>query len=419
MMVAHYCGIDFGTSNTTVGVSDGATAHLIALESSHRTLPSAMFFDSDDHGVHYGRGAIDLYLNGNDGRFMRALKSILGTSLIHEKTYIRQKAVPFASILGFYFSNLKRQIETQLNREISDVVLGRPVRFVDKDDAADAEAQRSLETIARAQGFRNIEFQYEPIAAALDYEQRVAREELVLIVDIGGGTSDFSIVRVSPGRRGTRQRGDDILANGGIHIGGTDFDRLLSLKSVMPHLGFGTYTADRKRNLPSHYYHELATWHRINQLYKKNVPLELRQIRYEAERRDLVDRLIRIVEGRQGHTIAIAVEQAKIELTAEPATHAALDSLGDWAKFRFTRRDFDEAIAQSIERVVMTVQRLLSDARTRANDINTIFLTGGSSMVPALREGILTLFPGARIAESDLLGSVGIGLSLDARSKFA
>jgi hypothetical chaperone protein len=125
------------------------------------------------------------------------------------------------------------------------------------------------------------------------------------------------------------------------------------------------------------------------------------------------------VEGRQGHTIAIAVEQAKIELTTAPATHAALDNLGDWAKFRFTRRDFDEAIAHSIERVVMTVQRLLSDARTRANDINTIFLTGGSSMVPALREGILTLFPGARIAESDLLGSVGIGLSLDARSKFA
>ena len=293
------------------------------------------------------------------------------------------------------------------------------MRFVDKDDAADAEAQRSLETIARAQGFRNIEFQYEPIAAALDYEQRASREELVLIVDIGGGTSDFSIVRVSPERRGKAQRGDDILANGGIHIGGTDFDRLLSLKSVMPLLGFGSFTADRKRNLPTHHYHELATWHRINQLYKKSVPLELRQIRYEAERRDLVDRLIRVVEGRQGHTIAIAVEQAKIELTTEPATHAALDNLGDWAKFSFTRRDFDEAIAHSVERVVMTVQRLLSDARTRANDVNTIFLTGGSSMVPALRAGILTLFPEARVAESDLLGSVGIGLSLDARSKFA
>ena len=275
-----------------------------------------------------------------------------------------------------------------------------------------------LGRIARAQGFRNIEFQYEPIAAALDYEQRISGEELVLIVDIGGGTSDFSIVRVSPDRRGKRQRAADILANGGIHIGGTDFDRLLSLKTVMPHLGFGSSTADQKRNLPTHYYHELATWHRINQLYKKNVLGELRQIRYEAERRDLVDRFIRIVEEQQGHTIAIAVEQAKIDLTTEPATTAIVGDHGDWARLRFTRDDFDEAIADSIERVVATVQRLLGDACIVAGDINTIFLTGGSSMVPALREGILSLFPQAKIAESDLLGSVGIGLSLDARSKF-
>jgi hypothetical chaperone protein len=418
-MVATYCGIDFGTSNTTVGVSDGATAHLLPLEDSHRTLPSAMFFDFDDHGVHFGRNAIDLYLKGHEGRFMRALKSILGTSLIHEKTYIRQKAVPFASIVGFYFANLKHQIESRLDRDISQVVLGRPVRFVDKDDAADAEAQRSLERIARDQGFKTIAFQYEPIAAALDYEQRVSREELVLIVDIGGGTSDFSIVRVSPERRGKAERSGDILANGGIHIGGTDFDRHLSLRSVMPHLGFGSYTADRKHTLPTHHYHELATWHRINQLYKKNVMTELRQIRYGAERRDLVDRLIHIVEARQGHTIAIAVEQAKIELTTAAETTAVLSNQGDWAKFRFTRPDFDDAIAFSIERVVATVQRLLGDAGIQAGDINTIFLTGGSSMVPTLRAGILSLFPAAKIAESDLLGSVGVGLSLDARSKFA
>lgn len=417
-MVAAYCGIDFGTSNTTVGISHNSKTNLIPLEGSHRTLPSAMFFDFDAHGVHYGRGAVDLYLKGNDGRFMRALKSILGTSLIHEKTYIRQKAVPFAAILGFYFANLKQQIEAHLGREISEVVLGRPVRFVDKDDAADAEAQRSLEMIAREQGFQSISFQYEPIAAALDYEQNVSREELVLIVDIGGGTSDFSIVRVSPERRGKAQRDDDILANGGIHIGGTDFDRLLSLKCVMPELGYGSFTADRKRNLPSLYYHELATWHRINQLYKKNVLPELRQIRYEAERRDLVDRFIRVVEERHGHTIAIGVEQAKIELTTTSTATSNLSNLGDWARFRFRRRDFDDAIADSIERIVATVQRLLNDARIQAGDINTIFLTGGSSMVPALRNGILSLFPQAAIAESDLLGSVGIGLALDARRKF-
>ena len=417
-MVASYCGIDFGTSNTTVGVSDGATARLIPLEGTHRTLPSAMFFDFEEHGVHYGRDAIDLYLEGHDGRFMRALKSILGTALIHEKTYIDQKPVSFTSILGFYFAHLKNRIETELDREISDVVLGRPVRFVDNDDVADAQAQRTLQAIARAQGFRTIAFQYEPIAAALDYEQHVSGEELVLIADIGGGTSDFSIVRVSPERRGKAQRGGDILANAGIHIGGTDFDRLLSLKCVMPLLGFGSYTADRKHTLPTSHYHELATWHRINQLYKKSVMVELRQIRYEAERRDLVDRLIYIVEGRQGHTIAIAVEQAKIELTTRPATTVGLADLADWAQFSFTRQDLDDAIADAIERVLATVRRLLSDAGAQAGDIDTIFLTGGSSMVPALRDGILSLFPGAAIANSDLLGSVGMGLALDARSKF-
>jgi hypothetical chaperone protein len=275
-----------------------------------------MFFEAGDDALHIGRSAIDLYLEGADGRFMRALKSILGTRLINEKTYVQRRMTSFSSILGLYFSNLKRQAELKLEREISEVVVGRPVRFVDADDSADLEAQSSLKAIALGQGFRTVEFQYEPIAAALDYEQNVSREELVLIVDIGGGTSDFSVVRVSPERRGKPERGGDILSNGGVHIGGTDFDRLLSLKSVMPHLGFGSFTIDRKRNLPSGYFHDLATWHRVNQLYKKNVLGELRQVRYEAERRDLVDRFIRIVENRQGHNIAIAIESAKIQLTS-------------------------------------------------------------------------------------------------------
>ena len=417
-MVAACCGIDFGTSNTTIGISDPEKARLLPLEGSHLTLPSAMFFDFEDHGTHFGRSAIDRYLKGHDGRFMRALKSILGTALIHEKTYIRQKAVPFSGILGFYFAHLKSQMERQLDREITEVVLGRPVRFVDKDDAADAEAQRALEDIARAQGFRTIAFQYEPIAAALDYEQHVGGEELVLIADIGGGTSDFSIVRVSPERRRTAERAGDILANGGIHIGGTDFDRLLSLKSVMPHLGYGSPTADGKRSLPSLYYHELATWHRINQLYKKNVMPELRQIRYEAARRDLVDRFIALIEARQGHAVAIGVEEAKIALTGAETAVSALADHGAWARFSFTRTAFDAAITDSVERILATVQRLLKDARVAAADITTIFLTGGSSMVPLLRQAILAPFPDARVAETDLLGSVGIGLALDARRKF-
>jgi hypothetical chaperone protein len=414
-----HCGIDFGTSNTTVGISDPTGPYLLPLEGNHRTLPSAMFFEAGSDVVHVGRSAIDLYLEGADGRFMRALKSVLGTRLINEKTYVQRRMTTFASILGLYFSNLKHQAELKFERELSEVVVGRPVRFVDSDDAADLEAQNSLKAIAVGQGFHAVEFQYEPIAAALDYEQSVSREELVLIVDIGGGTSDFSVVRVSPERRGKPDRAGDILSNGGVHIGGTDFDRLLSLRSVMPHLGFGSLTIDGKRNLPSGYFHDLATWHRVNQLYKKNVLGELRQVRYEAERRDLVDRFIRIVENRQGHNIAIAVERAKIELTSSAQARAVIEGQGDWAHFLITRDEFHNAVDEAVTRIIATIRHVLADAGVDAAAVETVVLTGGSSMVPILRDKILAMFPRARAAESDLLGSVGIGLALDARRKFS
>lgn len=140
-------------------------------------------------------------------------------------------------------------------------------------------------------------------------------------------------------------------------------------------------------------------------------------MRYQAARRDLVDRLIRVVEDRHGHTLALAVEQAKIKLTAQ--SDAIVDvPYPEWEKIIVTHGDFDAAVGDAVQRVVVTVQALLNDASLTASDINTIFVTGGSSMVPILRQGILSLFPHAKIESGNLLGSVGIGLALDARRKF-
>ena len=189
----------------------------------------------------YGRAAIAAYMRGDDGRLLRGLKSTLGSSLIDEKTRIGARAVSFKAVLARFFQHLHARMETEAG-PISQVVLGRPVHFVDDDAAGDAKAQGVLEDIARATGFSEVAFQFEPIAAALQYEQGIAREELVLIVDIGGGTSDFSIVRVSPDRARAADRAGDILANDGIRVGGTDFDRLLSLAEVMPQLGFKAST---------------------------------------------------------------------------------------------------------------------------------------------------------------------------------
>src|SRR5690606_18236826 len=158
----------------------------------------------------------------------------------------------------------------------------RPVQFVDDDPVADRQAQDQLEAAIRAQGFTDIAFQFEPIAAALDYERQVSGEKLALIVDLGGGTSDFSLVRVSPERAGKADRGSVILPTAGVHIGGTDFDRLLSMARVMPELGLGSLTKDGKRHLPVAPYFDLSTWHRINRLYDAQALRDLRSTMREA-----------------------------------------------------------------------------------------------------------------------------------------
>ncbi len=412
-------GIDFGTSNSTVGVIENGRPRLVALEGENVTLPSAIFFNFEDNQTALGRRAIGEYTDGAEGRLMRALKSVLGSSLVHEKTRIKARYIAFTDIVGMFVGHLKDRLENHVGEPVENVVLGRPVQFVDDNPEADAAAQSELEKAARAQGFKHIDFQFEPIAAALDYERTVTREELALIVDMGGGTSDFSIVRVSPERAASSDRKADILANRGVHIGGTDFDRLLSIAHVMPELGYLTPTKDGKRNLPAGYFIDLATWQRINLLYTPKAKLDLRQIRFEAQRPDLIDRMIEVVDQRFGHALATKVEKAKIELT--DAAEAAIDVALPGAKFTasLTRQGLEDTIRTAVERVTATVADTLAEAQVGAKDVTAVFLTGGSTAIPLARESILALVPGAKIVQGDAFGSVGLGLALDAQRKFA
>ncbi len=365
-----------------------------------------------------GRHAVGQYTDGVDGRLLRALKSVLGSALVHEKTRIKKRSMLFSEIIGLFVGRLKAKLDQHHGQPVDHVVLGRPVRFVDRDDDADRTAQDELERAARAQGFCHIEFQYEPIAAALDYEQQVSREEIALIVDMGGGTSDFSIVRVSPeGARKADRRGD-ILANEGIHIGGTDFDRLLSIAYVMPGLGYLTPTKDGKRNLPAGYFIDLATWHRIHRLYTPKALIDLRQIRYEAAQPELVELFIDIVEHRLGHLLATRVEDAKIALTEGDAARLHLDLSNAALDIGFTRTQLEETLRSEISRVADTARQTLSSAGIAPRDVTAVFLTGGSTAIPLARQSILSLVPQAAVVQGDAFGSVGIGLALDAARKF-
>jgi hypothetical chaperone protein len=295
--------------------------------------------------------------------------------------------------------------------------MGRPVFFVDGNPEADRAAQQSLQDIALAIGFKEVAFQFEPIAAAFDYESQIAGEELVLVADIGGGTSDFSLVRLSPERAAKTDRRGDILANGGVHIGGTDFDKYLSLASVMPMLGMGSPLVSG-RQMPSAQYFNLATWHTINFAYTRKSWTEIQDMHRQAQDKDKLARLMNLVQQRSGHWLALQVEAAKIALSEADSTTIELGRLGKGETFTLNRADFDNAIGHLVTSVEATVQALLADAGIAASQIDTVFFTGGSSSVPLLRQRIAALLPDARRVEGDLFGSIGAGLALDARRKF-
>ena len=411
------CGLDFGTSNSTVGWSRPGQSALLPLEGDKLTLPSVIFFHAEDIHASYGRAAVADYLAGHEGRLMRSLKSLLGTSLMDETTELAGQALPFRKLLEQFIGELKHRAENAAGQTFSRAVLGRPVFFVDDNPDADRLAEKTLQDIAYAVGFKEIAFQFEPIAAAFDYESQIFSEELVLVVDMGGGTSDFSLVRLSPERATKTDRRKDILANGGIHIGGTDFDKTLSLASVMPMLGMGSALTSG-RQMPSTQFFNLATWHTINSAYTRKAWADIQDMHRHALDKDKLARLVSLVQQRSGHWLALQVEAGKIALSDSNTTTIELGRLEPGQSFTLMRADFDAAISHLVTGIETTVQNLLRDASVKPADINTVFFTGGSSSVPLLRERISALLPDARRVEGDLFGSIGAGLALDAKRKF-
>ena len=271
--------------------------------------------------------------------------------------------------------------------------------------------------MARKIGFKDVSFQYEPIAAAFDYESSISREELVLIVDIGGGTSDFTLIRLSPERHLVAERQSDILATGGVHIGGTDFDKQLSLQGVMPLFGYGSRMKSGAL-MPTSYHLNLATWHTINALYSQKSQLALGSMRYDIEDTLGIDRLFKLIEERAGHWLAMEVEASKIELTEQQSRHVDLGRIERELGVDLSRALFEGAIEGLLERVRGSVSELLAKAGVSETQVDTVFFTGGSSGIPALRNSVSAMLPNARHVEGNIFGSIGSGLAIEARKRY-
>ena len=435
----NFCAIDFGTSNSAIAIEADSGMRLVPLEGEHLTMPTAVFYctDADDlppaalRGPGgddtlprcVGRAAVQAYIDGYEGRLMRSMKSVLGTALVDQTTEVGHGyGVRYLDIVTGYLRHLRAQAEKAGGKPLKQVVLGRPVYFVDDEPERDAAAQASLEAAARAVGFTDIAFQFEPIAAAFDFEQHCEREEHVLVADIGGGTSDFSVVRVGPERAKRIERRDDILANHGIHIAGTDFDRHLSLARIMPMLGLGGFgpsvLGQPPRPVPSRVYFDLTTWHLINTVYQ---PARV------AELRNMIDfygepthhrRLMKVVSERLGHALVGRAEAAKIAVAEGGATDIDLGLIEAGLHNGLDADQADQALRADLERIVDCARDTVRQAGLKPEQLGALYFTGGSTGLKLLTDALQAAFPTARAVRGDRLASVATGLGLYAKRLF-
>jgi hypothetical chaperone protein len=423
-----YCAIDFGTSNSAIAIPADGRMQLVELEPGHATMPTAVFYFAEGPETHgppraFGRAALAAYVEGTDGRLMRSMKSILGSSLVDQTTDVGGgRGARYLDIISGYLLHLKTAAERRAGQRIEQVVMGRPVFFVDDEPQRDAQAQASLEDAARAVGFREVHFQYEPIAAAFDYERGARKEELVLVADIGGGTSDFSVVRVGPERSAHLERKDDILANHGVHIAGTDFDRRIELASILGEFGYGAYgpsvAGAPAREVPSGVYFDLATWHLINTVYNPSRVAELRQMRnFYAEPRHH-QRLMTVVTERLGHELASRAEAAKIAVADGGEVRIDLGHVERHLSTTLAEPQAVQAIAGDLERIVDAARQTVRQAGLRPEDIDALYFTGGSTGLRLLAQQIAAEFPKARAVRGDRFASVATGLALYAQRWF-
>jgi hypothetical chaperone protein len=413
-----YCAIDFGTSNSAVALPDGASIRLAPVEGNATTLPTAVFFNTDEDSQAYGRAALEAYIDGFDGRLMRSMKSILGSPLAEHSTDLGDgSAIKYVDVITLFLQHLKQKAQAVASEPITRAVLGRPVFFVDDDPRADQMAQNQLEAAARAIGLKDIHFQYEPIAAAFDYEARLTDERLVLVADIGGGTSDFSLVRVGPERAKQLSRKSDVLAHYGVHVAGTDFDRRVELATILRELGYQSI-APEGREVPNRVYFDLATWHLINTVYgpKRVGELQLMRHLYTDPRHH--DRLMRVVDRRLGHALTSHAEDAKIEVAAGGTTTIDMEEVEEALRIAFDEKQLVEAGKEETRRIVAAASETVRRAGVAASDVNAVYFTGGSTGLGFLSQALAAAFPDAEAVFGDRLASVATGLGIYARRVF-
>lgn len=399
-------GVDFGTSNTAAAVLRDGQPHLIALEPGQDTLPTAVFLDFGGRRTIYGSQAVQRMIDGEYGRFMRALKSILGTSLARERRQFMNERLTLIEIIARFLSEIRQRAETQTGQRFDRALSGRPVHFHSRAPQKDAQALADLTEAYMMAGFAAVDFLPEPEAAAL----AAGGAGRGLIVDVGGGTSDFTVFEAGAQTH--------IVASHGVRIGGTDFDRVLSLAHAMPLFGLGAFIGkemgEGQHEVPRALFQELASWEKIPFVYGAGTLRDVRRWERLAVEPQLFARLGDVLESHLGHDVAFAVEAGKIAANGAPEGRIDLSVIERDLGISLSSATMTQDLAGFAEELRAAAAETLSLAGTTPDQIERVVFVGGSALMGVVRGTMSDLLPGARQELSEVFTAVASGLAIAA-----
>jgi hypothetical chaperone protein len=441
-----FIGFDYGTANCSIAVSENGTPRLLTLENDQRLLPSmicaptresisewlyrhhqvatpdsettallqrALRYNREEdievqpNSVQFGLTALQHYMvDPEDVWFVKSPKSFLGATGLKP-----QQIALFEDLVCAMMLHIRQKGESQLDHAIDQAVIGRPVNFQGLgSEESNQQAEGILLRAAHRAGFRHVEFQFEPVAAGLDFEATLKQETTVLVVDIGGGTTDCSMLLMGPKWRDKADRRESLLGHSGCRVGGNDLDIMLTFKTLMPLLGLGGNT-QKGTALPA-----LPWWNAIaindvpaqSDFYSPACGKWLRDLVRDAEQGDVVARLLKVWQQKLSYRLVRAAEESKIALSANPAHTASLDFIAAALETEIGVEQLQDAISQPLEKILEQVQLALATSQIKPD---VIYLTGGSARSPLLRAALQQTLPDTPIAGGDDFASVTAGLA--------
>ncbi len=449
-----YIGFDYGTANCSVAVMEGETARMLPLEGDNFFIPSTLcaptresvteylfrFFgieptdalgkqllrsaiagnrdegiELEHHDLMFGQAALDCYLADPEFvYYVKSPKSFLGANGLHD-VQIRF----FEDLVCAMMVNIKQKSESALQREVTNTVIGRPVNFQGlNSERANQQAESILSNAAQRAGFAEVDFQFEPVAAGLDYESQLTEDKTVLVVDIGGGTTDCSLLRMGPSYRTRMERQDSLLGHSGSRVGGNDLDIHLAFNSLMPAFGKGS-TQQRGIFMPTpQFWNPIAINDVVAQtdFYMAGNRKVLEQLKRDAVAPELLDRLLAVYDHKLGYQLVLHTEQAKIAMSQQDEFISTLDLGITSLDTAITRDQLEKAILTPVNKMIELIREALAQA---ADKPDVIYMTGGSARSPILRRMVEQEVPGVPIVAGNYFGSVTAGLARYAQMVFA